>query len=64
MAKPNPINASANRYLIDGFIMIGITDKKTATLMVKMGIIVGTRYGRTTSALVLRRINTHVMADP
>lgn len=64
MATPSPINASASRYLIDGFVMIGITDKKTATPMVKIGIIVGTRYGRGTFGFVLRSISTQDMADP
>lgn len=64
MATPNPINASANRYLIDGLVMIGVTDKNTDTAMVKIGITVGTLYGRGTSGMVLRRMNTHVMEVP
>lgn len=61
---PREINANAKRYLIDGFVMMGITDKKTATLTVKMGITMGTRYGRTRFGCVRRRISTHDMAAP
>lgn len=44
--------------------MIGITDKNNATEMVKIGIKIGTRYGRGTSGIVFRKISTQVMADP
>lgn len=58
------MNANANKYLIDGFEMIGITDKNIATEMVKIGIKIGTRYGRGTFGIVLRKINTHDIAEP
>lgn len=44
-ATPIAINPRANKYLIEGSFIIGITDKNIATSIVKMGITVGTLYG-------------------
>lgn len=42
---PIAMKPRAAKYLIDGALIIGITDKKSETSKMNIGMIVGTRYG-------------------
>lgn len=61
---PIAMNPKAARYLIDGALIIGITDKNIETSKMKIGMIVGTRYGLGVSGCVLRRISKPVIHIP
>lgn len=37
---------SAAKYLAGGSVIIGVTERNTATANVKIGMIIGTLYGR------------------
>ncbi len=43
---PIAMNPKAAKYFIDGALIIGIKDKNMETNKMKIGMIVGTRYGR------------------
>lgn len=58
------MNPKAAKYLIDGSVIIGIKDRNIETHKMKIGIIVGTRYGLGVSGCVLRRINNPVIHAP
>lgn len=61
---PLTINANAAKYFIDGSLIIGVTDKKIATKRAKIGMIIGTLYGRGMSGWVLRRTSKLTNAAP
>lgn len=58
------MNANAAKYLTEGSLIIGITDKKIATNNAKIGMTIGTLYGRGTSGWVLRKTRRATKADP
>lgn len=61
---PLAMNASAAKYLAGGSVRIGVTDKNTATPRHRIGMTVGTRYGRTRSGCVFLKTNKHMNAEP
>lgn len=58
------MNDSAAKYLAGGSVRIGVTDKNTAIARHKIGITVGTRYGRGRSGCVFLKTNKHTNAEP
>lgn len=58
------MKANAARYLSDGSVMIGITDRKMATSKVKIGKTIGTLYGRGVFGCVRRKTIRQANAAP
>lgn len=64
MRTPLKMKANAAKYLSDGSLMIGMTDRKTATASVNIGIIIGTLQGRGVLGCVRRRTIRQANAAP
>lgn len=58
------MNANAAKYLAGGSVSIGVTAKNTAIARHKIGITIGTRYGRGRSGCVFRKTNRQTNAVP